>query len=344
MTKKQAIDEISINAAPHKDRWHYLDFRNGKHDGYYVEWKYLNFIQGDMAGYIIYYVLDPELRTPLGSGRLIARVLYGGNFYGGVEKVPMDRMEFDTQTASVRMGGARLNEKTTHNYKISGGVAGVSWDLEYNQNMPSIDGFSDTNFGILPWEKVSWMVKMPRARVTGTISINGIPIELNTFGYSDTNWGEFVPYFSRYEWAQFNDEKISVVFGVIYRFGRVYRTYAYVEINKELINFDGATFKVIERVWGNEETTGIKTPARTRFEIKSARSAGSYMLDVAYSPVRTDVIGLKISSWLPKPSVAEQISKISGSLKRNGSIVHSFSGLGFSEYSPKTWKNVAVTL
>ena len=337
--KNQSIDTISKYAAPHKDRWHYLDFRDGKHDGFYTEWKYFNFIQGDMAGYIMYIVLDPELRTPIGSGRLIARIFKDGVFHGDMEKIPMDRIEFDTQTASVRMSGARLDEKTPHNYCITGSVADVSWNLEYNQNTPSLDGYSDTNFGILPWEKMSWLVKMPRARITGTISVNGTPIQLNALGYSDTNWGEFIPLFSRYEWAQFNDEKISVVYGVIYRFGRIYRTYAYVEINKEVIDFDSTTFKIFGRQWGNEEFSGIKTPAKTQFEIK----AGPYTLDVTYAPVRTDMIGVKISSWLPKQTIAEQISKFTGTLKRNGNVVHSFSGLGFSEYSLKTWKNTAVT-
>src|SRR3989344_3849414 len=324
---------------PHKDRWHYLDYRDGKHDGKYTEWKYLNFIQGDMAGYIIYYVLDPEHHTSLGSGWLVARILRGENFHGGLAKVPMDKIEFDTQTASARFGDAQLNEKTPHNYEITGSVADVSWALDYKQSTPTIDAYKDGNFGILPWEKASWMVKMPRARVTGTISINGVPVQLNALGYSDTNWGEFVPFFSRYEWAQFNDEKISVVLGVIYRCEVIWRTYAYVNINKEVIDFDGTTLKILEREWGSEKSTGIKTPVKTRFEIKT----GPYTLNVTYAPVRTDMLSLKVSSWLPKPCVAEQISRFSGTLKQNGNTAHSFSGLGFSEYSPKTWKNTAVT-
>ena len=208
--KNQAIDEISKYAAPHRDRWHYLDFSDGNHDGFYTEWKYLNFIQGDMAGYIMYYVLDPEHKTSLGSGRLVARIFLGGKFYGGITKISMDKIEFDTHTASVRMGNAELNEKTPHNYAITGSVADVSWDLEYLQSTPTIDGFNDTNFGIMLWEKVSWLVKMPRARVTGAISINNVSIPINAIGYTDTNWGELLPLFSRYEWGQFNDKNISM--------------------------------------------------------------------------------------------------------------------------------------
>ena len=71
---KQEIDTISKYAAPHKDRWHYLDFRDGKHDGQYMEWKYLNFTEGDMAGYIIYYALshEPVNLYILGIGAAVA--------------------------------------------------------------------------------------------------------------------------------------------------------------------------------------------------------------------------------------------------------------------------------
>src|SRR3989338_1535220 len=86
-----------------------------------------------------------------------------------------------------------------------------------------------------------------------------------------------------------------------------------------------------------------------RFQLSSARSTGaattggSYTLDCTYTPVQMDIISMKISSVLPKPSVAEQISRFTGTLKKNGKIVHSFSGHGFSEYSTKTWKKTTVT-
>jgi hypothetical protein len=339
MTENPEINTISKYAAPHRDRWHYLDYRDGKHDGTYTEWKYFNFIQGDVAGYIQYFVHDPELKTPLCSGRLLARIMRGEDFHGGVEKISMDKIEFDTCTASARFGDAHVNETTPHNYEITGTVSGVSWNLAYSQSTPTLDGFENAKFGILPWEKASWLVKMPRARVTGTISVNGADVSLDTFGYSDTNWGEFIPYFSRYEWAQFNDEKVSVVLGVIYRWGRMYRTYAYVEINREIINFDGSTYKTLEREWANEKLTSIRIPKRTRFELRT----GEYVLDCEYATVHADMLSWKVNSWLPKPAVAEQISKFTGTLKYKGDIVHSFSGLGFSEYSPKTWKNTPVT-
>ena len=335
----QVIDEISKNAAPHRDRWHYLDYRDGKHDGQFMEWKYLNFIQGNLAGYLMYHVMDPERQTSLGSGRLMARVLRGADFHGGVAKVPMDKIEFDTQTASARFGDAHLNEKTPHNYAVTGTVADVAWNLEYNQSTPTLDGFSDACFGVLPWEKSSWMVKMPRARVTGTVSINGTPIQLNAIGYSDTNWGEFLPFTSRWEWAQFNDDKISVVFGAIYRWGRLYKAFAYAEIHQEVIDFDDATFRILAREWGPEPISGINMPTKTTFEMKR----GPYTIDCTYAPVEMDFISLKISSFIPKPGVAEQISSFTGTLKHNGNIVHSFSGLGFSEYSMRLWRDTPVT-
>ncbi|MDP3965780.1 MAG: hypothetical protein Q8Q13_03205 [bacterium] len=337
---KQAIDEISKNAAPHRDRWHYLDFSEDKHKYAYFEWKYLNFIQGDMAGYIMYIVIDPEHKTSIGSGRLMARVYQGGKYHGGVIKVPMEKIQFDTSTASVTMDRARLDEKTPHNYVITGDVNNVSWNLEYLQSTQTIESFQKTNFGIMPWENSSWLVKMPRARVAGLISINGGEIPITAIGYTDTNWGEWLPLFSRYDWGQFNDENISVAFLLAYKWGRISQSFVYVEINHEVIVFESPTLRMLERKWGTDGITHIRMPTTSSFEI----TGGPYTLNCSYAPIFTDMIAVKVSSLLPKPCVAEQVSRFNGTLKKNGKTIYSFSGLGFSEHNINTWKNTEVTL
>lgn len=338
--KKQELNSVSMHASPHMDRWHYLDYRDGKHDDDYVEWKYFNFLQGKTAGYIIYYVLDPELKTSLGPGRLVARILNQGKFYGGVTRIPMDNIEFDTQTAGIRMGNAFLEEKSPYRYAITGNVGGVSWNLNYVQRAPTVDAFNEAHVGIFLWEKISWLVKMPRADVTGTIMLDGATIPLNALGYSDSNWGETLPFLSRYEWGQFNDEKISIIFGVVYKWWRIWRSYVYVIFDRQIISFEGEEFVLLGRAWGKEEFASIKTPKRAEFEIKK----GPYVLRCSFAPVRNDTIALRLSPLLPKPYVIEQISSYEGAFYRNGKILHRFSGLGFSEYSTKTWRSVPVTL
>src|SRR5882724_2435871 len=71
---KMAYMNQSLESSPQIDRWHYLDFRSESHDENYIEWIYFNFVQEDLAGYFLYYLLDPEKRTKLGGGRLLARI------------------------------------------------------------------------------------------------------------------------------------------------------------------------------------------------------------------------------------------------------------------------------
>lgn len=323
----------AMSAAPHADRWHYLDYRDGKHDKEYAEWKYFNFIQKDTAGYLVYYILDPERKSFLGGGRVMARIMHGGKFYGGIEKVPVGKIEFDTHGAGARMGGAAIREKTPYHYSLAGGVAGVSWGLEYIQHAPTIQSFQQESIGVFPWEKFNWLVKMPRAGVTGNINIEGVNIPIAATGYSDTNWGEELPVFSRYEWGQFNDEKISLVFGAVYKWGALWRAYVYAIFDGKIIVFDSNTFRFRRRASGADRKIGLKVPQKTECEAAS----GLYKLRWSFAPVQNDLLTLRLASFLPKPCVVEQISLYDGVLEHEGAALHRFNGPGFSEYSSRAW-------
>ena len=193
----------------HLDRWHYLDYRDEHHDDHYIEWKYFNFMQDDLAGYIIYYILDPELKTNIGGGRLLVRLFKENAAMGLIKKISVDRIQFDPISANVSMDGATINEKNPYYYDLDGACENISWKLSYQQKTPSIVSFSDINSGLMPWESVNWIIKMPKAHVRGEIQIDKERFVINGTGYSDTNWGEIMPFFLRYEWGQYNDNTIS---------------------------------------------------------------------------------------------------------------------------------------
>ena len=150
------------DAEPLTDSWHYLDFRDGKHDANYIEWKYFNFKQKDIAGYIAYWVIDPEHETKIGGARVLARAFHQKKPSGSICEIPMDNVQFDALSAGVNMGGAKILEKDQYNYEINGKVDNLSWDLRYKQQVPSISAFKNVNCGILRWEKADWLIKVPR--------------------------------------------------------------------------------------------------------------------------------------------------------------------------------------
>lgn len=317
------------------DSWHYMEFRDKKHDFNYVEWKYFNFVQKDLVGYFVYYILDPEEKTHLGGGRLLARVFKKNKLRGTLAKVPVDEIQFDCVGAGVDMAGAKIAEKNFHNYHINGDLDDISWDLSYEQKSPTVESFMNKNVGLLPWEKASWLIKMPRAKVTGTIKLEGQPIKINATGYSDTNWGEIIPFFSRYDWGQFHDDKISFVFGVLRKMTGVKSNYFYLLWNKEVVPFENTKFKVKHKKWSRDKSTGLKVPIKSEFSISKNNFSVKFRTELLYN----DLLAIKVSPILPKAFVSEQIASYEGTIEKSGKIIHKFKGIGFQEWADKTWRS-----
>lgn len=318
--------------------WHYLDFRDGKHDASYIEWKYFNFKQKDIAGYIVYFILDPERKTKVGGARVLARVFHRQKFSGSIREIPIDKVQIDALSASIDMDGAKILEKDQHNYEISGKANNLSWDLHYEQRVPSIDGFKDVNCGLMRWEKANWLVKMPRARVKGIIKTDNKTIKIDTVGYSDTNWGEFLPFLSRYEWGQYNDGKISFIFGILYKLLKTQNTYFYLIINNEVVRLESPKFSIKHKKWGTSGNNGIRVPLESKFIARDKQ----FTVRFTSKLINSDLMGLKISGLLPKSVVSEQIVEYKGVIEKNGKVIHEFDGLGFQEWSTKTYKEIPI--
>jgi hypothetical protein len=326
------------DAEPLTGVWHYLDFCGGRHDANYIEWKYFNFKQKDIAGYIIYFILDPGRKTKIGGARVLARVFRRQRISGSIREIPIDKVQFDALSAGVDMDGAKILEKDQHDYEISGEMDDLSWDLRYKQQVPSIDAFENVNCGVLRWEKADWLVKMPRAKVDGIIKTGAGTIKIDAIGYSDTNWGEFLPFLSKYEWGQYNDEKISFIFGVLYKLRKIQSTYFYLIIDNEIVWLESPEFSIEHKKWGTNGRNGIRIPLESAFTARDKQ----FSIRFTSRLINGDLMGLKISTLLPKSAVAEQIVEYKGVIEKNSKVIYEFEGLGFQEWSVKTWKETPI--
>src|SRR3989344_1172664 len=323
---------------PHDDRWHYLEDRDEKHLENYVEWKYFNFTQKDLSGYIIYYVFDPTNKSGFGGGRLLVRILKDGKSYGLIKKISMNDIELDDISASMRMATAKITEKSPYHYEIDSTAPDLSWNLNYIQHAPSIESFEHIHTGLVRWEKVNWLIKMPKAKVTGTIKIGAESFNIDGLGYSDTNWGEMVPIFTKYEWGQYNDDTFSLVFGVLYGMEKIELTYFYLVLGEHLVKIENEHCEVEHLKWEEDEDIGIKIPVKNRFLVKNEE----YEVEFFTTLISRDNPGLKIHPLLPKVVVSEQIVEYEGIVKRKGIVIHEFKGRGFEEWSGKTWKDIPL--
>ena len=333
------LKQRNTASEPHDDCWHYLDFRNEKHKENYIEWKYFNFIQKDIAGYIVYYILDPEKKTKFGGGRLLVRILKDGKSYGLIKKIEMNRVELDTTSASIRMDSAKIIEHDSYHYELDYKGKDLAWNLTYKQQAPSIESFSNIHTGLMRWEKVNWLIKMPRAEVRGDIRIGKDTFQIDGFGYSDTNWGEILPFFSKYEWGQYNEKDFSLVFGLLYGLEKIKSTYFYLIIGEHLVKLENAKCEVKHTEWERDESVGIDIPSKSTFTVESKE----YEIKFTTKLQSHDASGLKVHPLLPKVIVSEQIVEYEGRVSKNGITLHEFKGRGFQEWSGKTWKEVPLS-
>ncbi|HXH27953.1 MAG TPA: hypothetical protein VNL37_02845, partial [Candidatus Polarisedimenticolia bacterium] len=89
----------------------------------------------------------------------------------------------------------------------------LSWDLSYAAGTGPWFAADRMPIGHLGWERMSWLVAMPRAEVTGRWIVDGRSYVVHGSGYHDHNWGEWLPADALWNWAQFSDRGVDFEMG-----------------------------------------------------------------------------------------------------------------------------------
>lgn len=249
----------------------------------------------------------------------------------------MDRVQVAPTSAGISLDGATITEVSPHHYELRGVSGDLSWDLAFTQKEPTINSFVNLNPGLLSWETVNWVVKMPKAEVTGHLTMAGEELPVQALGYSDTNWGELMPFSSRYEWGQLSGEEHSLVFGLIYGLRVIKHAYCYLTLLGERIALEEAACTSTHTAW-KRTTSGLQVPSETHLTFRG----GDYTVRLTTRLLAHDTLGLKISRFLPKPVVSEQIVEYTVAVEKGGALVTTFSGKGFKEWSTTTWRSVPI--
>ena len=173
----------------------------------------------------------------------------------------------------------------------------------------------------------------------GDIQIGKDVFHIDGLGYSDTNWGEIMPFFSRYEWGQYNEGSFSLVFGVMYGLRKIKSTHFYLILGEHLIKLENAHCEVEHLEWKMDETIGIKIPSKNSFLFKNKE----YEIQFFTKLFLHDSPAMKVHPFLPKVVVSEQIVEYEGMVSKNALIFHEFKRKRFQEWSGKTWKNAPLT-
>ena len=320
------------------NRWHSTEYSDNILKAGYIEWKYFNFTAPGCSGIFVYLMIDPLNIIGIGGGRIISRVFTPDGIFGGSQKFPASSIHPSKKDARIKIGKNEIKIDETV-YNIRGKINTVEWNLQYVPAVPAIQGVSDLSLDPLNLEKASWFIQMPKAKVRGVIKVNEKEININTLGYSDANWGTMIPLISQFNWAQYNDEEISVVVGEIQNLeiaGRKINHWreAYITYGEEKVIFAENNFIIEHLRWRPIPDTKIKIPYITKMEGENDK----YKISLTLETKIADPLYFKMPLSFPiKPAVVEQTTLFRGDLfkKENGKItpLHFINGDGFKEYS-----------
>ncbi|MGB3771073.1 MAG: lipocalin-like domain-containing protein [Rhodococcus sp. (in: high G+C Gram-positive bacteria)] len=93
---------------------------------------------------------------------------------------------------------------------------GMTFDLRFHNELPSwMPGEGETFFG--KTEVFGWVVGSPRARVEGSITVDGKTTEVTGRGYADHNWGagDMKRVIDRWHWGRLYDDDYSLLYALV---------------------------------------------------------------------------------------------------------------------------------
>ncbi len=254
--------------------------------------------------------------------------------FGGIQKIPTGNIVLDSLDADIDMNKGKIIEDNPHHYRVSGMLKDISWNVVYTQAAPMIEPFTNINPGIMRWERINWLVKMPRARVDGTIRIAGEKFNIEGTGYSDTNWGEIAPLVSLYEWGQYSENGFSFVFGYIHKLVGFSLGYCYIILDGHVVELKNPKFSIRHTAWTRDISVNMRIPEKTEFIIEGSNVSLTFSAELMHH----DILALKISHVLPKSVLLECVVRYRGILTQAGHVVAEFNGVGFYEWSTRSWK------
>ncbi len=193
---------MPVMATSSRDRWNGARYRAGEAGGHYESWfQRANDASGRRAFWIRYTIFAPRGRAADAVGELwaIAFDREARQIVAVKEVRPIAACEFAPDRLDVRIGDARLDGGALRGAAASGGHA-IAWDLRYGDGGEPLLFLPERLYGTrLPRAKS--LVGQPLARFTGTLTVDGAPVEVAGWvGSQNHNWGS--RHTDRYAWGQ----------------------------------------------------------------------------------------------------------------------------------------------
>jgi hypothetical protein len=324
--------------SPADDAYHLREWADGRHDANYTEWWYFNLVDSrqDLKAVFTYFVTDPTNLTGHGLAQVAVVAYTPPGVVSVVDEYTPELFTASSQAADVSIGSSAVQVIDADTYRIVGATRDgrLSWDLTYARESSAWFAADRMAVGTLPWERMSWLVYMPRAVVSGRLAVDGQVYSVTASGYHDHNWGEWVFTNALWNWAQYSAPGLSFELG---DFIGGPTGMAALDVEGQRTLFTKDQYSLVHTRWAHDRENGKLYPVESFFVAANPAARLIIRLRVTVTePLRGDV-----PAPLPAPIIYEQTAQYDGWFQRrdpSGSWLppSSFHGTGFKEYTAKT--------
>ena len=318
----------SLPVTEASDGYHLLDWLGSSNLADYNEWWYFNLYDStnNVQAIFVYQIANPLNVSSFGVSELSTAIYTSAGIEvdGSVYLTPA--FSADVLKADVTIGKANsvtvIDDDT---YQITGATRDgkVAWNLKYQRRATSWYAANRLNVAAQPWELMSWLVYMPAAAVSGTLTASGTTYQVNATGYHDHNWGEWSFSSVPWNWAQTSQLNLTFDLG---DFPDQQVGTASVEVNGQRYVFEHSQYTLTHTQWAYDPIFMVNYPSQSVFQGNN----GAAQITVTMNVIANE--GLATSSSPPMLVIYEQTAAYTGQVTI-GSTVSNIASNGFKEYA-----------
>jgi hypothetical protein len=314
------------------DGYHLLGWLGSSHLADYTEWWYFNVYDttNNVQAIFSYLINNPFNLSgglaPVGISEMAAVAYTPAGIVPEADIYLTPAFSAKVLKADVTIGKQNsitvIDEST---YQIAGATRDgkIAWNLLYQRTAPSWFAASRSSVAAQPWELMSWLLYMPAAAVSGTLTVNGTSYEVNATGYHDHNWGEWDLTGVPWNWAQFSQPGLTFDLG---DFPNKPGGTAGVEVNGQRYIFQNSQYTLTHTQWAYDPKYKVNYPTQSVFQANN----GTAQINVTMNVIATE--GLAPPNSGPTLVIFEQTTSYMGQVTIGGTV-QNVTGNGFKEYT-----------
>lgn len=332
----QSPSVTGANVTEANDGYHLRDWLGTEHLASYTEWWYFNVYDSsnNVQAIFSYFVNNPNNQPGglfiLGISEM-AVVAYTNQ--GIVSESDLNfayAFSAEDGKANVQIGNNSVTVIDPNRYQITGASRDgrILWELTYQRTAESWFAAKNFNVASEPWQLMNWLLYMPAASVSGTLTVDGTAYRVKASGYHDHNWGEWDLTRIPWNWAQYSQPGLTFDLG---DFPNKPGGVASIEVNGKRQLFQSSQYFLWHIGWAFDWTHFVFYPTQSIFLANN----GTAQVLLTMTAQRSAPLSAPLPPWVPNAIIYEQTATYNGLVWIDGNV-SSFAGNGFKEYTALT--------